>query len=474
MPKDLHSFLRQVQEMLPDEYVRVEREVDPEFELTGVLRKLQEANRYPSVLFEHVRGTRLPVIGNLLASRKRLALAFDTTDSGLTETYVKRQEARIDPLMVDDAPVHDVVITGDDVDLTYIPNITHCEGDAGPYISSGVCIAKDADTGVRNAGIYRIQIAGKHKLRYYPGEYSHMEHLRKKREAREEPLEIAIVVGHHPAVYMASQYRGPLDVDEMAVAGGLMGEPLRMTKCKTVDVEVPADAELVIEGRVPPHVREFEGPFGEFTWYLGPGVDNPIIEVTAITHRRDAIYQDMFNAHPEHNLTGLIGREAGIYRAVKNTTPTLKALTLPFSGCCRHAVYIAIKKEYDGLGRNCAMAALAADPFLKLAIIVDDDIDVFDETQVMWAVATRVQADRDVFVIPDAYVCELDPSAYDVADRSKRGYLNAKWAIDATKPVGLPFQERSDVPEQAWKNLNLDDYIVTGSRPRIEELAARR
>ncbi|HEX6511942.1 MAG TPA: UbiD family decarboxylase [Chloroflexota bacterium] len=474
MPKDLRTFLRQVQEMLPDDYVHVEREVDPEFELTGVLRKLQEQNRFPTVLFEHVRGTRLPVIGNLLASRKRLALAFDTTDEGLTEEYVRRQERTLDPVMVDDAPVHDVVITREDVDLRYIPNIVHCEGDAGPYISSGMCIAKDADSGVRNMGIYRVQIAGPRKLRYYPGEYSHMEHLRKKRDERDQPLEVAIVIGHHPGVYMASQYRGPMGVDELAVAGGLLGEPLRMTKCKTIDVEVPADAEIVIEGRTQPHVKEWEGPFGEFTWYLGPAEMNPVIEVTAITHRRDAIYQDMFNAHPEHNLTGLIGREAGLYRAVKNVAPTLKALTLPYSGCCRHAAYISIKKLYDGVAKNCALAALAADPFLKLAIVVDEDIDVFDETQVMWAVATRVQADRDVFVIPDAYVCELDPSAYDVADRSKRGYLNAKWSIDATKPVGIPFQERSDVPESAWKHMNLEDYIVTGARSRVEDLAARR
>jgi 2,5-furandicarboxylate decarboxylase 1 len=269
------------------------------------------------------------------------------------------------------------------------------------------------------------------------------------------------MIGHHPAVYMASQFRGPFEVDEMEVAGGLLGEPVRVTVGETVDLNVPADAEIVIEGKIPPDVREQEGPFGEYTWYMGNEEMTPVIDVSAITHRKDPIYYDINSAHPEHNLTGLLGREAMLYKRIKGVVPTLKAVTLPFSGTCRHTAYVSIRKEYDGLGKNTALAALAADPFMKLVIVVDDDIDIFSEAEVMWAVCTRVQAQRDVFVVPDAYVCELDPSAYSVKSMTERGFLNAKWAIDATKPVDLPFQERADVPDEVWRNMKLEDYLET-------------
>ena len=459
MPKDLRTFIRQIQENDPENWIPVEREVDPNLELTGVLRKLQDEGRYPTLLFQHVRGSELPVLSNALGSRKRLALLFDTTEEGLTDAYVRRQEQLIPPERVETGPVKEVVETGERADVTKLPQIIHCGEDAGPYISSGVVIAKDPDTGLYNAGIYRIQKVGPRKLRIYPGEYSHLWHLHRKQEERNLPLDVAIVIGHYPTLYMASQYRGPLDTDEIEVAGGLAQEPIRMTPSETLDLDVPADAEIVIEGRILPHIREEEGPFGEFTWYLGPSEMNPVIEVTAVTRRRDAIYQDVFNAHPEHNLIGLVGREAGVYAKVKATIPTVKAVSIPFSACCRHAAYISIKKEIDGAGRNCALTALGADPFIKLVIVVDDDVNVFNEAEVMWAVATRVRADEDVIIIPESNVCQLDPSAYDITSRNKRGGLNAKWFIDATKPVGLPFQQRASVPEEIWKNIDLDAYL---------------
>lgn len=459
MGKDLRTFIQQIRDRDPADLESVSREIDPEFELTGVLRKLQDVGRHPAVLFNNVKGTSIPVLGNGLGSRDRLALLFDTDRDGLTAAYAERQGTLIPPVKVASGPVKEVVQTGDAADVTQLPQIVHCEGDAGPYISSGVVIAKDPDTGIYNAGIYRTQIVGPQKLRMYPGAYSHLWHLHHKAEERGEPLEIAIVIGHYPTLYMASQYRGPLEIDELHVAGGLAGEALEVTPAETVDLDVPAAAEIVIEGRMLPGVRELEGPFAEFSWYLGPAEMNPVVEVTAVTRRSDAIYQDIFNAHPEHNFIGMVGREANMLEKVRAVVPTVKAVTLPFSGTCRFAVYISIKKEYDGVARNAALTALGADPFVKLAIVVDDDINVFNEDEVMWAVATRVQADRDVIVIPDSYVCELDPSAYDVADRSKRGYLNAKWMIDATKPVGIPFQERADVPRAVWQDMDLDLYL---------------
>lgn len=463
MAKDLRSYLGDLRQRRPGDWTVVNREVDPDLELTAVLRKLQQDNRFPVVLFRRVKGTAMPVLANTLASRERLALALDTATTELTREYVRRVTRRVPVTRRENAPVQEVVKAGADADLYELPHIVHCGNDGGPYISSGLCIVKDPDTGIHNMGIYRLQIKGRNKLGIYPGHHSHAAHILLKKETKGEPLEIAIAIGHHPAVYMAAQYRGSLDDDEFEVAGALLGEPLEVTTARTVDLLVPAAAEIVIEGRVLPGVREEEGPFGEYTWYLGDKVLNPVIEVTAVTRRRDPYFFDIFSAHPEHNLCGLVGHEALLYRKLKESIPTVTNVCVPFSGTCRHSVYVSIKKEYDGLGRNAALTALAAHPFIKLAIIVDDDIDVFNEAEVMWAVVTRVQADRDVFVIPDSYVCELDPSAYDIKDRTARGGLNAKWAIDATKPVGIRFLPRADVPESRWKDIDLSQYIDGGN-----------
>ncbi|MEW5921380.1 MAG: UbiD family decarboxylase [Bacillota bacterium] len=459
MSKDLRSFIQQMEQTMPQDFLKIKKEVNPRFELCAVLRKFQESNQFPAVFYENVKGTKMPVIANTLAARERLALALETTSHALTKEYAGRQHDLKPVMRVDHGPVKEIVLSGGAVDVTSLPQVVHCEKDGGPYISSGIMILKDPDSGVYNMGIYRIQIKSKNKLGIYFGAYSHAAHIFRKFEERGEVMELAIAIGHHPAVYLGAQYRGPFEISELEVTGGLLGEPLRMVKGETVDLDVPADAEIVIEGRIPPGVREMEGPFGEYTWYMGDALENPIIEVTAVTHRRDAIYYDIFSAHPEHNLTGLLGREAILWERLKASIPTVKQVVLPFSGTCRHTVYVSIKKEYDGLGKNAALAALAGDPFMKMAVVVDDDIDVLNESEVLWAICTRVQADRDVFIIPDAYVCELDPSAYDIKGKEIRGYLNCKWAIDATKPVEIPFQERAEVPEDMWKNLDLKYYL---------------
>lgn len=444
---------------MPGELARVPVQVDPCLELCAVLRKLQAEDKFPAVIFEQVKGSPMPVISNIFASRKRLGLALGTDERNLIQEYLKREKELRPVVRLDKGPCQEVIRTGPDADLSIIPNITHCEKDGGPYISSGVMIVKDPDTGLANAGIYKNHIKGKQKLGVFLGQYSHAMGVLRKREKVDQPLEVVVAVGHHPAFYLASQYRPRSDISELEVAGGLMGEPLEVVRAITVDIDVPAHAEVIIEGRIPPGVREKQGPFGEYTWMVGPQRLSPVIEVSAITHRKNAIYLDIFSAHPDHNLCGVVGREAGLYRGIKATIPWLKDLVMPFCTTCRQTVFLSIKKEFDGLGKNAALAALAADLETKLAVVVDEDIDVFNEKEVLWAIGTRVQADRDIFMVPDAYVNELEPSAYSVKSRAEKGYLNVKWAIDATKPVELPFQERADLPYDLWSNLDLGKYL---------------
>ena len=462
MAKDLRTFLKELAAKMPEELLIVKREVSPHFEIPAVLYKLQQQNKFPAVLFERVKGSNLPVLSNVFANRKRLALALGVDEAKLLEEYMRREDTPISPRRVATGPVKEVVQRGEEVDLTELPIITHCEKDAGPYITAGVLIIKDPDTKTYDTGIFRLQLKGKRKLGLCLGAYSKAMHIIRKNEVRSLPTEVAIFIGHHPACILASQTKVPLGVDELSVMSSVLGEPLEITECETVDLEVPAHAEIVIEGVVPPRVREPEGPFGEYTWYYGPQRESHVVEVRAVTRRDDAIYFDIFSAHPDHNMCAVLARESVVYKRVKMSVPTLKAVCLPLSGACRHTVYVSIKKEYDGQGRIAALAALASDPFIKMAVIVDEDVNVYNETEVWWAVTTRVQPDRDIFMIPYSYVCELDPSAFSIRSRAEKDSLNAKWAIDATKPIGIPFEERVSIPREYLDKVSSLESFIEG------------
>jgi 2,5-furandicarboxylate decarboxylase 1 len=461
VPKDLRSFLARLEQNAPDDLVTIRKEVDPVYELPGVVRRFQADQRYPAVLFEHVTGSPLRAISNVLGSTRLLAEALETTPDNLTQAYIDREDARIPFEVIDgrDAPVQQVVKTGDQIDLAQVPIVTNCEKDSGAFLSAGVTTVKDPDTGVHNSGIYRAMVHSRNTVGMSYEKHTHIGRIHRRLEARGEPLDAAIWSGHHPAMLLGSQSKIQFGEDEYEVMGGLMQEPVRVTKGVTVDVMVPADAEVVIEGKILPGPRMPEGPYGEFTWYYGLERPSPVMEVTAITYRSDAIFHHLFAAHPEHNLTGRLGREAVLYKRVKATVPSVQAVHLPMSGICRFTAYVKISKEYDGEGKLAALAALASDPFVKLAVIVDDDIDIYNDSEVLWAIATRTQPDRATFFVQDSAVSRLDPASYSIWNRWEKDTMNTKWAIDATKPVEAPFEERADVPRHVWENLDLEAYI---------------
>jgi 2,5-furandicarboxylate decarboxylase 1 len=305
-------------------------------------------------------------------------------------------------------------------------------------------------------------ILGPNELGMSYEKHTHIGHIHRKYEPNGEPLPTAVFVGHHPACMLGSQSKLPFGTDEYETMGGLLGEPLDVVKCKTVDLLVPAYAEVVFEGYILPEVRKPEGPFGEFTWYYGLERTSPVFQVTAITYRQDAIYQHLFAAHPEHNYTGKLGRESILYKRVKSVVPTVRDVRMPMSGICRFTAYVQIAKEYDGEGKIAALAALASDPFVKLAVVVDEDVNVNSDSDVLWAVATRTQPDLATFFVQNSAVSRLDPAAYSIWNRVEKDTMNTKWAIDATKPIEAPFEERADVPREMWEDLDLSDYIARG------------
>ncbi|UCF84289.1 MAG: UbiD family decarboxylase, partial [Desulfobacteraceae bacterium] len=236
-------------------------------------------------------------------------------------------------------------------------------------------------------------------------------------------------------------WKGPIGRDEYNIAGGFMGMPLEIVKCETVDLEVPANAEIVLEGKILCNARKDEGPFGEFTGYSSKNSTRHVIEVTALTRRKDAIYNEIVpGMSTEHTLLLGIPQEIRILERLKEINPSVKAVAYPVSGVCRLHCYISIKKTADGQPVNCIFAAFAEDPSLKLVIVVDDDIDVYNEREVLWALATRFQADKDVFLASRCMGALLDPSA--------SAGLTAKMGIDATRPSSNWNAVRCIIPEE--------------------------
>lgn len=459
--KNLHSFLKMVEKNLPEEYVEVDREVDPLGELTQVVQKLASVGNNSVVRFNHVKGSSIPVVTNVNSSLSKLALAFDTTQEGLLGEYIKREKSLLKPRIVndDDAPVQEIVVKGDDVDLGKLPIVKNCYEDAGPFVNAAATISRDPDLHHHNSGIYRMQVHDRNHLGAFFDPSNKIFHIFSKFEKKNEPMDVALVIGLHPAALLATQSKLPFGTDAYEIMGALQGEPLDLVKCKTVDLLVPSRAEIIIEGKLLPNVRKHEGPYGEYTWTYGEGTEGFVIEISAITMRRDAIYRHIFAGHMEHNYTGLLPREAIIYNRIKAMVPSVKAVNMPIGGLCRFVAYISIKKEFEGAGRNAALIALGGDVMLKQVVVVDEDINVFDEAEVLWAVATRAQADRAILLIPDAGGSNLDPSSYSWDSRSQRGFLHTKWALDATRPLVVESQKRVEVMP-GWEKLRLNEYIA--------------
>lgn len=457
MAKDLRSYIKYLEDNLPGELVRVKKPVDPSWEVSAFVCRLQAEDRYPAVLFENVQGCEMPILTNLFASRQRLAAALGTTPDRLLSEYMKREDQALKTRLVSSGPVKEVVKVGAEADLRTLPIVTHGAKDGGPYITPGVSIIKDPETGIYNAGIYRMMYKSPRRLTWAIEAASHAAHILRKTEKQGRDMEMVLALGHHPAMHLGSQSRVPLDVDELEIIGGLLGEPLEVVPCETIDLVKPAQAEIAIEGRVIRGVKEEHGPFPDFAWYMCPASLAYVFEVTAITHRRDAIFHDLYDPYIDHNYCGLIPREAILFKRVKEVIPSLKAVNLAEAGCCRFLAYVQIEKEFDGQGKNAALAALNSDPFVKIAIVVDEDVNIYNEKEVLWAVTTRTQPDTDVFFVPGAYVSPIDPSAHSVRSRSEKGFLNTKLGIDATKPVGVAFAERTEVAR--WQELRIEDYL---------------
>ncbi len=440
MAQDLRTYLDQLVKHDPNQLKIVEEEIDPEFEAAAIVHKMEKDPTYPgfpAVLFKNIKGSKIPLLLNLHGTFERVALSIGSDVQGMVPEYGKREGSPIPTTLVesDKAPVHEVVLTGDDIDATKLPSLVHQELDAGRYITSAAAITRDPDSGRLNAGIFRHQIQGPKQVGFMTNPAHHTSYIMRNYRDQGRKMEVALVIGHHPAMLMAAVSKLPGIGGELEVMGGLLGESVEVVQCKTVDLQVPAHAEIVIEGIVDtdPEKVQNEGPFGEYPLYytrLGP---MPWLQITAITMRTQPIYVDVFNAHREHLVLGALPRMGGIYRRVRESIPTVTAVNLPLMGI-RSTLFIAMKKKVDGEPKIAACAAFAVDPILKHIFIVDDDIDVFDNDQVMWAFTTRFQGDRDLIVMPNFLGGHLNPVTYGF-HREEKGPMETKMIMDCTRPA---------------------------------------
>src|SRR6266511_857873 len=451
MAQSLTAFLDLLKRKRPDDLAVISRELDPAYELTALVVKLErEGRRRPVLLCERMKGTTFPVLTNLHASRSRLALAMGCAPEEMQRTYLRAMEKPIPPKTVTSGPVKDVVLTGGHIDLHALPPILHHEGDAGAYLTAAISFAKDPSSETWNCAYNRLMVKGRDTTSIHLTAGKHLWEFQKIAEARGEPLPVAFAIGVHPAIALGALAIGSIDEDERAIMGALLGEPLELVKCETSDVLVPAHAELVLEGEILPEARVAEGPFGEFTGYSLGERQREIVHYTAMTHRRDAMFQDITVAHLDHMLLSTIPMEANLFRAVRAMVPSVRAVRVPGPFTC----FVSIEQRIPGQGKNAILAAFGADLYMKRVVVVDDDVDVFDERQVNWAIATRCQPDRDLTIITNARGSDLDPSA-------REDGMSAKWGVDATaKPSLASYTPRHRVPPDVWERMNLKDFFA--------------
>lgn len=391
---------------------RVKRSIDPRFEISSVLW-LRRAG--PAQLFERVENGAMPLVANVLNSRNRVARGLGIARNGLHERCVAALRERIPPTLSAVGSAQEVIRRGD-IDLAaLLPVPTWFEREAGPYITAGVIVAKDPALGHRNVSIARLRLEGGARLMAGIALNHHLYHLAQKAKTLHRPLEIAVAIGNHPAILLASQMYVDLGDDEFAIAGGLLREPLRLVKCKTVDVEVPAEAEIVLEGVLQPDQLIEEGPVSEFPGFYvryGPGL---AVDISCVTHRADAIYQAILPGFaPEHCLLGAVGIESVVSWALQRVIPSVRSVFITDGGMGRLHAIITMHRPRLGEGKRAVLLAMGLVNLLKLVIVVEDDVNAEDWRQVEWSLAARFRGHEDLIVVPGVKADRCDPAHDDL------------------------------------------------------------
>jgi UbiD family decarboxylase len=431
--------LRELLKKLEDEnrLVRVKKEVNAEYEIANVINTLGEQ----PVIFENVKGYDFPVFGGITSSRDVIASGLDTTKEKLLFKLVDALRNPKKPEIIESAPCQEVVITEPDLDK--LPILMHLPGDGGKYVTASVCTIKDPDSG-RNVSYHRLMQLGKNKF---------SARLIPKRQTRttydkiEGDLEMAVCLGNAVPVMIAASLGPPQDVDEFSIANAM--DEMKMVKCKTKDLEVPAESEIVLEGRITRDVDR-EGPFVDLTETRDFERQEPVFVVDAITHRKAAMYQALIPGRMEHKILMGMPKEPTIYDEVSKVTKCKNVLITMGGGSWLHGV-VQIEKEHEDDGKKAIEAAMKGHKSMKHVTIVDADVDIYDPIALEWALATRFQAHKDTVMLTDQPGSSLDPSG----DHSGKKTKTTKVGLDATIPSDV---DPNKYVKVQYKEVDLNDY----------------
>ena len=442
--QSLRGFVQMVESDYPDEILRIKHPIDSRFDMTSIVFELERAGRNPVVIFENPAGHTLPVITNVAANRRLLAACLGVDPANLPAAFRERCQKYLPCEVVSEAAWNDVVIEGDALDLHKLPIPLQFSVDGAPYITAGQISARDPITGVDTTGFHRLMIKGKNRLGVSLHSRRRMYEFHRRAEERGQSLPAVITIGTHPLHYMGSMvYAYPPNVRKFEIIGGLFGEPYRLARTGVQDLEVPAGAEIIIEGEILAGVHEPEGPFGEFTGYASYRSTQNVFVAKRIRMRADAIFQSVTSGmSKDHILVSCVTREGEILNALRRNLPNVRNVHVPHTTCGAFMAFVSMKKTAEGEPQMAVMATLGTELYTKYVIVVDDDVDIFDLNDVMWAVATRVQAEKDIFFIPGAKGAILDPTS----DPEK--FTVTKMGIDATRPAGRDFAERLVISDE--------------------------
>lgn len=438
----LRDFIEAMEAADPSSVLRIRDRVALDYEMTAIAMELERRGQSPVLWFENVGDTGMPVVANLFGNRRHFAFALGVPEADLFDAWGRLGDKLYAPELVKHGPILETVMSGKDVDLAKLPIPRHFAEDGGAYITCGIIVAKDPDTGVRNASFHRMQVKGRQLLGTSLHSRRHLWSYARRAEALGQDLQVAVIIGCHPLFMFGSGlWKGPISTDEYEVAGGFLGEPLRVALGPVGKVEIPVDCEIALEGTLLTREHAPEGPFAEFTGYASERSTQHILKVESVLHRKNALFQDIVpGISDEHTLLLAIPQEARLLRTLRQHNPNVTAVAYPKSGTCRFHAYVSVKDVAPGQARNIGVTTLGDDLSLKLVVIVDDDVDVTQDFDVLWAMATRMQADQDIDTIREAMGAVLDPS--------NRQGTTAKMIIDATRKT-TPFPRRHTIPADA-------------------------
>lgn len=439
--QDPHTFLESYLAAQPDDVLVVDDVIPADQGVTGLIYELAARGRDEMLFCRKVNGVGVPVVSNMFASRHRIARILDAPREGLHEAFAARAAKPLAPRPVGSGPILEEVQTGDDVDLATLPMLRHFASDRAPYITSGIIVAEDPDTGVGNLSYHRSMVHSPTELATSLHSRGDLWRILRKYGERGEPMPIAMVIGGHPLFMLAASARVGYEVDERAIAGGLLGEPLEVVPTPKYGIAVPAWSDFVLEGTIDPAAHAGEGPFGEFSGYSSNRSTNNVVQVATIMRRHRPILFDVEGGNTDEHLNlARVPRESEMAEKLKARFPDVTAVHYPTSGTHFHC-YVALRQRRPGQARQIMLGLLGWDPYLKTVIAVDDDIDISDDSAVLWALATHFQPHRDVLIVDGLPGSPLDPSSTSDGTTSRMG-------LDATR--GPDFEgQRIEIAEDA-------------------------